>query len=96
MVIALFLERLYPELNIDFRAVRLILGLLKPPKQLQFLNPEMNLSLETIDQFLCYQFLTEYLKRWFIKDLLSLLINIIYYMHHNMDSAVGIVHSTQL
>ena len=33
---------------------------------------------------------------WFIKDLLSLLINIIYYIHHNMDSAVGIVHSTQL
>ena len=43
-----------------------------------------------------YQFSTEYLKSWFIKDLLSLLINIIYYIHHNMDSAVGIVHSTQL
>ena len=28
---------------------------------------------------LCYQFLTEYLKSWFIKDLLSLLINIIQY-----------------
>ena len=69
---------------------------LKPPKQFQFFNQDMNLSLETIDQFLCYQFLTEYLKSWFIKDLLSLLINIIDYIHHNMDSAVGIVHSTQL
>ena len=49
----------------------------------------MNLRLEIIDQFLCYQFLTEYLKNWFIKDLLSLLINIlIHYIHHNMDSAV--------
>ena len=42
---------------------------LKPPKWLQFSNQEMNLSLEIIDQFLCYQFLTEYLKSWFIKDL---------------------------
>ena len=40
----------------------------------------MNLSLETIDQSLCYQFLTEYLKSWFIKDLLSLLMNIIYFI----------------
>ena len=51
---------------------------LKPPKYFQFLNQGMNLSLKTIDQFLCYQFLTEYLKSWFIKDLLSLLIKIIY------------------
>ena len=28
----------------------------------------MNLSLETIDQFLCYQFLKEYLNSWFLKD----------------------------
>ena len=33
---------------------------------------------------------------WFIKDLLSLLIKIIYYIHHNMDSVVGIVHNTLL
>ena len=59
-------------------------------------NSNRDLSLEIIDQSLCYQFLTEYLKSWFIKDLLSLSINIIYYIHHNMNSAVSIVHITLL
>ena len=46
----------------------------------------MNLSLETIDQFLCYQFSTEYLKSWFIKDLLII---------YSSQYGFRIRHSTQ-
>ena len=35
-----------------------------------------------------YSISIEYLKDWFIKDSLSLLTNIIYYIHLNTDSAV--------
>ena len=54
----------------------------------------MNLSLETIDQFLCYQFLTEHLKSWFIKDFVIKFVNkqnILYSSQYGFHSR----HSTQ-
>ena len=55
----------------------------------------MNLSLETIDQFLCYQFLTEYLKSWFLR-LIKFLNkhNILYSSQHGFRSRLSTQHAT--
>ena len=49
----------------------------------------MNLSLETIDQFLCYQFLKEYLNSWFLKDFFLFFYFFLFLTHKQLQFITG-------